>query len=48
MGLDAAKPLDSLAALSGVKMWSLPGIPAEALTAAGAVVSPARPCACTR
>ncbi len=40
ISMDAAKPLDSLAALSGVKMWSLPGLPAEALTAAGAVVSP--------
>lgn len=35
-----AEPFDSLASLSGVKMWSLPGIPAEALSAAGAVVSP--------
>jgi TRAP-type C4-dicarboxylate transport system substrate-binding protein len=35
-----ATPFDSLASLSGVKMWSLPGIPAEALTAAGASVTP--------
>lgn len=40
ISMDAAKPIDSLASLSGLKMWSLPGIPAEALTAAGAVVSP--------
>lgn len=40
ISMDAAKPIDSLAALSGLKMWSLPGIPSEALTAAGAVVSP--------
>jgi TRAP-type C4-dicarboxylate transport system substrate-binding protein len=40
ISMDAAKPIDSLAGLSGLKMWSLPGIPAEALTAAGAVVSP--------
>jgi TRAP-type transport system periplasmic protein len=40
ISMDASKPLDSMAALSGVKMWSLPGIPAEALSAAGAVVSP--------
>lgn len=40
ISMDAAKPLDSLAALSGVKIWSPPGLPADALTAAGAVVSP--------
>lgn len=40
ISMDAAKPIDSLAALSGLKMWTLPGIPAEALSAAGAVVSP--------
>lgn len=40
ISMNAAKPIDSLAALSGVKMWSPPGLPADALTAAGAVVSP--------
>lgn len=40
ISMDAAKPIDSLAALQGLKMWSPPGIPAEALGAAGAVVSP--------
>ncbi len=34
------EPFESIASLQGVKMWSLPGIAAEALTAAGAVVSP--------
>lgn len=34
------EPFDSLASLSGVKMWSPPGVPADALTAAGTVVSP--------
>ena len=40
ISMDAAKPIDSMAAMAGLKMWSPPGIPAEALTAAGAVVSP--------
>ena len=40
ISMDAAKPIDSLAAMAGLKMWSPPGIPSEALTAAGAVVSP--------
>ena len=33
-------PFQSVADLKGVKMWSLPGIPAESLTAMGAVVTP--------
>ena len=33
-------PFQSVADLKGVKMWSLPGIPAETLTALGAVVTP--------
>jgi TRAP-type C4-dicarboxylate transport system substrate-binding protein len=40
ISMDAAKPIDSLAALAGLKMWSPPGVPADALSAAGAVVSP--------
>jgi TRAP-type C4-dicarboxylate transport system substrate-binding protein len=40
ISMDAAKPLDSLAALSGIKMWTPPGIPADALSAAGVVASP--------
>lgn len=40
ISMDATKPLDSLAALQGLKMWTPPGIPADALTAAGVVVSP--------
>lgn len=40
IAMDAAKPIDSLAALAGLKMWSPPGVPADALSAAGAVVSP--------
>lgn len=40
ISMNADKPIDSLASMAGLKMWSLPGIPAEALTAAGAVVSP--------
>jgi TRAP-type C4-dicarboxylate transport system substrate-binding protein len=40
ISMDAAKPIDSMAAMAGLKMWSPPGLPAEALTAAGAVVSP--------
>jgi TRAP-type C4-dicarboxylate transport system substrate-binding protein len=40
ISMDAAKPLDSMAALAGLKMWTPPGIPADALTAAGVVVSP--------
>lgn len=33
-------PFQSVADLKGVKFWSLPGIPAETLTALGAVVTP--------
>ncbi len=40
ISMDAAKPIDSMAAMAGLKMWSPPGLAAEALTAAGAVVSP--------
>ena len=34
------EPFASVADLKGVKFWSLPGIPAETLTALGAVVTP--------
>jgi TRAP-type C4-dicarboxylate transport system substrate-binding protein len=34
------EPFSSVADLKGVKFWSLPGIPAETLTALGAVVTP--------
>jgi TRAP-type C4-dicarboxylate transport system substrate-binding protein len=34
------KPITTVAQLRGMKMWSLPGVPAQAVTALGAVVVP--------